>query len=100
MEETTKNIRAMSAVFFLCLAFGYIIGSLMSQQKWGLPATETLSGVLLLPTAIIGVVFAASSMLVSLAREEKNSRIALIVTTVVASLAIIGLIAGHFLFSA
>lgn len=97
MEETAKNIRVMSATFFICLAFGYLISSLMAQQKWGLPTTATLSSVLILPASIIGIIFATSSIYASLAQEEKNSRIALIILLVIAGIAITAVSAGHFL---
>ena len=63
-----------------------------------LPLSQKLGEVLLLPTAIMGLIYAGTSVLDTLASEEKNSRIQVTLTAIVFGLAAGAVIAAHFIF--
>lgn len=86
----------MAFFFFTVLGLGYILSSLMAANSNFLPLTQTLKNILFLPMIIMGLVYGGTSVLETLALEDKNSRIQVAVIGVIFSLLALLTIIIHF----
>lgn len=72
--------------------------SLLALNKNFLPLSQKLEETLLLPAVLMGLIYAATSVLDTLASEGKNSRIQMILTTTFFILIGVAVLIAHFGF--
>lgn len=82
MEHTSKNIQTIAFFFFLVTGSSYLLANLLSLNQAFLPLSQKLGSALLLPAVLMGLIYGATSVLDTLASEEKNSRIQIILTAI------------------
>ena len=98
MEHTSKNIQTIAFFFFLLTGAAYLLTSLLAANNNFLPISQKLEETLLLPAVLMGLIYAATSVLDTLASEGKNSRIQMILTTLFFVAIGITVIIAHFAF--
>ncbi len=98
MEHTSKNIQTIAFFFFLLTGASYLLTSLLNANEKLLPLSQKLEEALLLPAVLMGLIYAATSVLDTLASEGKNSRIQMALTTIFFVLIGVATIAAHFVF--
>lgn len=96
MEHTSKNIQTIAFFFFLVTGAGYLLASLLSLNQALLPLSQKLGSALMLPAVLMGLIYGATSVLDTLASEEKNSRIQVILTAICFVLIGAAIIIAHF----
>lgn len=98
MEHTSKNIQTIAFFFFLITGAAYLLATLLAANSSFLPISQKLEEVLLLPAILMGLIYAATSVLDTLASEGKNSRIQMVLTTTFFIIIGIAVMIAHFVF--